>query len=105
MSTDGFAPEVVAAVCDHMNGDHPEDCRLIVAGLGGRPDAVAARMTGLDRDAAIFLAELPSGESAEVRVSFPAPVVERAQIRVEVVRMYHEACAAMGVEPRAQGEH
>ena len=105
MSTDGFAPEVAAAVCDHMNGDHPDDCRLIVAGLGGQPDAVVARMTGLDRDAGYFLAELSSGESAEVRVPFSNPVVERSQIRVEVVRMYHEACAALGVEPRAEGEH
>jgi hypothetical protein len=88
-----------------MNGDHPDDCRLIVAGLGGRPDVVAARMTGLDRDAARFDAELPGGASAEVRVPFSAPVLDRAQIRVEVVRMYHEACEVMGVAPRAEGEH
>lgn len=105
MSSAGIAPEVVAAVCDHMNGDHPDDCRLIVAGLGGQSDAVAARMTGLDRDAAIFHAELPDGVAVEVRVPFSAPVVERAQIRVEVVRLYHEACAAMGIEPRAEGDH
>jgi putative heme iron utilization protein len=105
VSTAGFAPEVVAAVCDHMNGDHPDDCRLIVAGLGGRPDVVAARMTGLDHDAACFHAVLPDGSSAEVRVPFSAPVLERAQIRVEVVRMYDDACAAMGVDPRAEGEH
>lgn len=105
MSTAGFAPDVVAAVCAHMNGDHPDDCRLIVAGLGGCPGAVAARMTGFDRDAAVFDAELPDGGSAEVRVPFSAPVVERAQIRVEVVRLYHEACASMGVEPRAEGDH
>ncbi len=105
MSANGLAPEVVAAVCDHMNGDHPDDCRLIVASLGGRPDVVAARMTGLDRDAALFHAELPDGSSDQVRVPFSAPVVERSQIRVEVVRMYHEACAASGVTPRAEGEH
>ncbi len=105
MSNAGFAPEVVAAVCDHMNGDHPDDCRLIVAGLGGRRDVVTARMTGVDRDGAVFDAELKGGATAEVRVPFSAPVVERAQIRLEVVRMYHEACEALGVVPRAEGEH
>jgi hypothetical protein len=104
VSGPSFTPEVVAAVCDHMNGDHPEDCRLIVVGLGGRGDAIAARMTGMDHLRATFEVELAGGGRVEVVVPFSAPVTERGQIRMEVVRMYHEACEALGVEPRAEGE-
>lgn len=99
-----FAPEVVAAVCSHMNDDHVEDSLLIVRSLGGRPEATAASMTSLDDTAGIFVATV-DGEQVEVRVPWSEPISERAQIRAEVVRMYHEACAALGIEPRAAAEH
>ena len=103
MST-SFAPEVVEAVCRHMNEDHVEDSLLIVRSIGGAPDASDASMVGLDDTAAIFSATV-DGATTEVRVPWSEPVTERAQIRVEVVRMYHEACTAAGIEPRAAGEH
>lgn len=99
-----IGPEVVAAVTAHMNADHPEDNLLIVRSLGGRPDATAATMAGLDGAAAWFDAEV-GGETVRVPVAWSVPITERATIRTEVVRMYHEACAALGVEPRAAGEH
>ena len=40
-----------------------------------------------------------------IRVPWSRPLTERAEIRAEVVRMYHEACAALGIEPRAAKEH
>ena len=104
MSPAAFSDEVVAAVCDHMNHDHPEDCLLIVQGLAGRTEATSARMVSFDRQAADFVAVTPVGELA-TRVPFSEPVHERAQIRAEVVRMYHEACAATGLPPRRDGEH
>uniref|UniRef100_UPI002594DDC9 DUF2470 domain-containing protein n=1 Tax=uncultured Gordonia sp. TaxID=198437 RepID=UPI002594DDC9 len=45
-----FSPDVVAAVLAHMNDDHADDSLLICRALGGRPDAVAARMTGFDHE-------------------------------------------------------
>ena len=99
-----FGPEVVDAVCRHMNDDHLEDSLLIVRSLGGCPGATQASMTGLDGDAAFFTATV-DGLERTVRVPWSAPLTERAQIRVEVVRMYHEACAALGVEPRPAAEH
>ena len=99
-----FAPEVVAAVCAHMNDDHVEDSLLIVRSLGGRPEATAASMTGLDDTTAIFVATV-DGSDVEVRVPWSETIGERAQIRAEVVRMYHEACAALDIEPRAAAEH
>ncbi|PRX98456.1 DUF2470 domain-containing protein [Allonocardiopsis opalescens] len=99
-----FGPEVVAAVCRHMNDDHADDTLLIVRALGGRPDASAARMTGLDAQAAVFEAVGPDG-GHQVRVPWSGPVTERPQIRREVVRMYREACERLGVPPRGEGEH
>ena len=93
------APEVVAAVCAHMNGDHADDCRVICAGLGGHPDTTAARMVGMDSDAVEFLAERPGGPTP-VRVPFSTRLSERAQVRTEVARMYHDSAAALGLPPR-----
>jgi hypothetical protein len=61
-------------------------------------------MSGLDEGGAIFSATTDQGERT-VRVPWSAPIEERAQIRAEVVRMYHEACDALGIQPRAAGEH
>lgn len=99
-----FPPEVVDAVCAHMNDDHAEDSLLIVRTLGGRPGATAATMRGFDGSEAVFSATV-DGVEQELRVAWSAPVTERAGIRAEVVRMYHEACAAAGVEPRPSSEH
>lgn len=100
-----FPSEVVDAVCAHMNDDHPDDCLLIVRGLGGRHDAVVARMTGFDGSGADFDSVLADGDRADVRVPFAEPVTERPQVRLAVVQMYHDACAALGVTPRPAEEH
>lgn len=102
--TEAFPPEVIRAVCAHMNDDHVEDSLLIVRSLGGCPDAVAASMSGLDTVAAHFTAVV-DGADREVRVPWSAPITERAQIRVEVVRLYHDACAMLGVDPRPPVDH
>lgn len=94
-----FTPEVVAAVCRHMNEDHPDDSLLICRTLGKEPGAEAARMVGLDSHGAEF--EVTVGaRSAPVRLPWSETLTERPQIRREVVRMYEEACAQAGVEPR-----
>lgn len=102
--TGPFAPEVVEAVRRHMDEDHQDDSLLIVRALGGVPQATAATMSGLDEGGAVFSATTDEGDCT-VRVPWSEPIEERAQIRAEVVRMYHEACAALGIEPRAAGEH
>lgn len=105
MSAVSFPSDVVDAVCAHMNHDHPEDCLLIVRGLGGHPDAAAAVMVDLDTLGAGFRVQLADGRSAQVRVPFAEPVADRAQVRVGVVQMYHDACSALGVAPRPATEH
>ena len=101
---DPFSPQVEAAVVAHMNGDHTEDNLLIVRSLGGLAEATEARMTAISPDGAVFEGVV-DGAPQEVVVPWAVPVTERSTIRVEVVRMYQEACAALGIEPRRAGEH
>lgn len=94
-----FEPEVVAQIARHMNDDHAEDNVLIVRTLGGLPDATAARMSGMDADAMEFEATVHD-IAVPVRIPFRERLTERRQVRAETVRMYREACAALGIEPR-----
>jgi len=97
--TGPFTAEVVAQVARHMNDDHAADSLLICRSLGGTPQATAARMTGLDADGIEFAATV-AGVEVPVRVPFAYRLTERVQVRHEVVRMYQEACAQLGVTPR-----
>ncbi|OLT29092.1 hypothetical protein BJF83_00145 [Nocardiopsis sp. CNR-923] len=99
MPSNPFSDEVVAAVTAHMNGDHPQDTLVICRGLGGHPEATAARMTGLDGDGGDY-AVTAEGVERAVRIPWSHPLTERAQIRAEVVRMHREACERLGVAPR-----
>lgn len=101
MPTDPFTPEVVRAVTTHMNEDHPEDTLLICRALGGAPEATAARMTGIDGQGGDYAVTV-GGRERVLRIPWSVPLTERAQIRREVVRMYREACARLGVRPRSQ---
>lgn len=96
---DPFPPEVVEQIARHMNGDHAGDNVLIVRALGGAATATAARMSGLDADGMEFEAVV-DGIAVPVRVPFRERLTERGQVRAETVRMYQEACAALGEEPR-----
>ncbi|MFC4337330.1 DUF2470 domain-containing protein [Salininema proteolyticum] len=90
-----FTDDVIAAVCRHMNADHPEDTLVMVRGLGGRPEATAARMTGFDGDGGDYLAEV-GGSEVPVRIPWERPLTERAEVRPEVVRIYRESLAKLG---------
>ncbi|GAA1116957.1 putative heme iron utilization protein [Nocardiopsis composta] len=95
-----FGPDVVRAVTAHMNDDHPEDTLVICRALGGVPEAGAARMTGLDGRGGDFAATV-AGTEVAVRIPWRHPLTERAEIRREVVRLYREACAELGIDPEA----
>ncbi|MFI7598349.1 DUF2470 domain-containing protein [Actinoplanes sp. NPDC049681] len=94
-----FTPDVVEQIARHMNGDHAEDNVLIVRGLGGVATASAARMSGMDADGMDFEATVNS-IAVPVRIPFQRRLTERREVRAEVVRMYRDACAALGLEPR-----
>ena len=99
--SDPFTPEVVEQIARHMNDDHAEDNVLIVRALGGIPSATAARMSGMDADGMEFAAVV-DGIEVPVRIPFPERITERRQVRVEVVRMYRDACAALGIEAHSE---
>ncbi|MFI5890491.1 DUF2470 domain-containing protein [Actinoplanes sp. NPDC051513] len=96
--TDPFSPEVVEQIARHMNDDHSDDNVLIVRALGGIPAATAARMSGMDADAMEFAAVV-DGIEVPVRIPFSERLAGRRQVRAEAVRMYRDACAALGVTP------
>lgn len=94
-----FPPDVVEAVCRHMNDDHADDALLICRTLGGRPEAERVVTHGFDSEAMHFTAW--SGErSVALSVPFEEPVVERPQVRQAVVRLYEKACDAAGLPRR-----
>ncbi|MFF5211655.1 DUF2470 domain-containing protein [Streptosporangium sp. NPDC000396] len=97
-----FTPDVVDAIKRHMNDDHADDALLICRGLGGQPEATGTTTTGVD-DRGIEFAALVDGREVTVRVPWSATLTERVQVRWEVVRLYREACAALGLP--ARGEH
>lgn len=99
VSPDWLTDEVVAAVTAHMNGDHAADNVVICRVAGGRGETTSAVMVGLDGEAVEFLTEGPDGQQL-LRVPFSSPLADRAQIRAEVARMYHDSAAALGLLSR-----
>lgn len=104
MAENPFSQQVIDAVMHHMNLDHSDDSLLIVKSLGATPEATAAEMSGMDGDAIEFRATV-HGEDRTIRVPWSVRLTERPQVRVEVTRMYHDACAALGVTPREAEQH
>ena len=98
-----FLPEESAAILRHMNGDHAEDSILMVRALGGQPAATAASVAGVDKEGIDFTATV-NGEQQTVRIPWGRTLSARAEVRGEVVRMYQESCAALGIEPRQADE-
>ena len=86
--------DVVAAVCAHMNDDHAADNVVIVRGVGECPEATAATMVDLTIDRLEFEVDTPAG-ACLVHVPFSTPITERAQIRAEVARMFHDSEALL----------
>lgn len=101
-----FSPEESAAILRHMNGDHASDSVLMVRALGGQPGATDATVTGVDK-AGIDFRAVVDGSERSVRIPWARTLAARAEVRGEVVRLYQESCAALGIEPRQaeQGAH
>lgn len=103
--SDPFTDDVVAAICAHMNDDHADDTLVICRALGERPDATAARMVGLDADAGRYVVVGAGGVEQHISIPWSTRLTSRGEVRTEVVRMYQESCARLGVEPHTGAEH
>ncbi len=84
-----------------MNGDHPED-NLLIARAYGYPEATASTMIGVTGEAGVWTVTDAAGEH-ELTVPWPGGAIsERPEIRREVVALYKEACARLGVPAREE---
>lgn len=81
-----------------MNTDHPDD-NLLIARAFGAPDATTAVMTDLDHSGATW--SYTTGAQHNVTVEWSTSIVERAEIRREIVRLYDTSCEKLGIQPRA----
>lgn len=98
-----FAPDIVAAILHHMNDDHRDD-NLLIARAFVNPAAEASTMVGLDGEGGEWDVTLPGGEVSRASVAWPTgPITERSEVRREIVALYDDACAVLGVEPRPHG--
>ncbi len=97
-----FPESIIAAVVAHMNGDHPDDNRLIAAAFAANPESVTgASMCGLDGTAGVWALTRADGSQERLTVPWPGgPITERAEVRREIVALYDAACARLGVTPR-----
>lgn len=93
-----FPAEVVDAILGHMNGDHTDD-NLVIVRAFAEPDASRAVMTGFDAETSTW--EAVVGEvTRAVEIPWLGPVVERADVRREVVNLYDQAVDKLGLPPR-----
>lgn len=93
-----FPDETIAAVLNHMNEDHPDDCVLIARAFGDAR-ASGAVMTTLDRRGGTWAYTIDGAEH-EVTVPWSTAISERPEIRREIVVLYDRACEKLGIEPR-----
>ncbi|WBU37062.1 DUF2470 domain-containing protein [Homoserinibacter sp. YIM 151385] len=100
-----FEPEVATAVLRHMNEDHGRDSLQIVQAHGA-PEAIAASMVDLDREAGVWDVVEPEG-GRTLRVAWPIEVRERADLRRAVVELHRIATGGNDPRHRAaeQTEH
>lgn len=72
-----------------MNDDHADDS-LVIVRAHGAPAATAAQMIDLDTTGGTWRVTEPEGPR-ELTITWLGPVVERADLRREVVALYDAA--------------
>jgi len=93
-----FSADVVGAILHHMNDDHTDDSLAIVRAFA-EPAASAATMTDVDASGGTWDVEV-DGVSRTVVVPWLGPVVERADVRREVVALHDAAVEKLGLPVR-----
>jgi hypothetical protein len=93
-----FSPDVVGAILHHMNDDHVDDSLTIVRAFVD-PSAEAATMTDVDDQGGTWDVVV-EGRTQSHTVPWLGQVVERADIRREVVHLHDAAVAQLGLPAR-----
>lgn len=96
-----FDEGTLRGVLGHMNNDHSDDNVLIARAFSPLSDVIAAEMVTLDGEVGQWRVTTADGGEDVIRVPWPGgPITERAEVRREIVALYDEACARLGVAPR-----
>ncbi len=96
-----FDTDALTGVLGHMNSDHSDDNLLITRAFAPDVDVVAAEMLTFDGEAGQWRVTTAEGAEDVVRVAWlGGPITERREVRREIVALYDEACARLGVAPR-----
>ena len=96
-----FDADALAGVLGHMNNDHTDDNLLIARAFSPLPDVVSASMTTFDGAAGQWHVTTADGAEDVIRVPWlGGEITERREVRREIVALYDEACARLGVTPR-----
>lgn len=90
-----FEQDVIQAICSYMNTDPMQSTLTIVQGLTGDRAVTAVEMLGFDETHAFFKVEGPNG-SSELSIAWLKPVVERADVRVQLFALLDKASDAFG---------
>jgi hypothetical protein len=93
-----FSPDVVGAILRHMNDDHGDDSLTIVRAFVD-PAAEAATMTDVDAQGGTWDVVV-DGRAQPHTVPWLGQVVERSDIRREVVQLHDAAVARLGLPAR-----
>lgn len=96
-----FDDAALAGVLGHMNNDHIDDNLLIARAFSPLADVIRAEMTTFDGDAGQWHVLTADGSEDVIRVPWPGgSITERREVRREIVALYDEACARLGISPR-----
>ncbi|MBF4562400.1 DUF2470 domain-containing protein [Microbacterium sp. VKM Ac-2870] len=96
-----FDDDALAGVLGHMNDDHSDDNLLIARAFSPLTDVVASQMVTFDGAAGQWQVTLADGTDDVIRIPWPGgDITERREVRREIVALYDEACARLGIPPR-----
>ncbi len=90
-----FSEEAVAGMLEHMNDDHADSVLAYARHFGGRTDATAAVLEGLDAGAMRLRAFVPEGE-VELEIPFDHTLESRHDAHMTMVRLSKKAKRALG---------
>jgi len=101
-SSDWITTEVERAVCAHMNQDHADETLAMAQAVAD--GIVSAQCTGLDAHSLLISARTADEVNVTLRIAWPRPLADRADIRLQVVELYHDLTKTSPQESTNQGE-
>ena len=101
-----FDDAALTGVLGHMNDDHADDNLLIARAFSPLPDVISSEMVTFDGAAGQWRIITADGAEDVIRVPWPGgEITERREVRREIVALYDEACARLGVTPRPHAKN